>query len=179
MRQSLASLLVCALCGLGTACSSKNDSILVVSVDGPATLPAVYYLRATISNAGAKDYRQFPTGASTTRIAFPTSFGLNLARSHQGPVDLIVDGYDAQMNVVATGHGTVTLKVGERNDLCIGLALAPSLCQGGTDAGLAVPDSGSSSEVAVPRGDDGGFDPSGGLPSNTLFSRISAGADHN
>ena len=173
-------LLPCALYALVASCAPQNDSLLVVSVDGPDTIPPIYYLRVILANAGEQDYHQFPTNGAGTRITLPTSLGFNLARIRQGDIALTVDALDIVMDTVASGKGTATLKVGERVDMCIGLAPAGAACQAaGTDGGTTIPEGGVAvGDVVTVPGNDSGLDETGGLPAGLLFSRVAAGADH-
>ena len=57
-----------ALAALAGACAPQDQSLVVVSVDGPTSVGIVYYLRVVISNGGEQDYHQFPTGAAATPV---------------------------------------------------------------------------------------------------------------
>lgn len=171
-------LAVLALGALATSCSPDNDSILVVSVDGPSTIPAFYYLQVVLTNGGMNDYRQFPTNGEGTPITLPTSLGFNLPRSRSGTIDLTFDALNLQMQSVASGTGTVQLNVGDRTDLCVGLALSGVSCQGTSiDGGVTSSDAGlPKSEVAAR--DDAAVTPDGGFPAGLQLSHVAAGAEH-
>jgi len=173
MKSYSATILLSALCAQVVSCSSQNDSLLVVSVDGPDSIASIYYMRVVITNDGEQDYHQFPTSGAGARVTLPTSLGFTLGRSRQGSIELAVDALDLQMNTVASGKGTVTLSVGGRVDVCIGLE--PN-CQGGNvDGGTTVLDGGTASgDVAS----DALGDQTGGFSQGLQLSRVAAGADH-
>ena len=180
MKFYRATILLSALCAQVASCSPQNNSLLVVSVDGPDTIAPVYYMRVVLNNGGEQDYHQFPTNGSGTRVTLPASLGFNLARSRQGEIALSVDALDMQMNVVANGKGSVTLKVGERVDLCVGLTPSSSSCLSTSiDGGTSVSDgSNATSDLVSGGGSDVRIDQSGGLPAGLLLSHVAAGADH-
>ena len=176
MKSYGTTVLLCALCAHVASCSPKNDSLLVVSVDGPDAIPPIYYIRVVLTNGGEQDYHQFPTNGEGTQVTLPASLGFNLSRSRLGEIDLAVDALDLQMNILASGKGSATLNVGGRVDLCIGLQ--PTCQSGGTDGGATAPDGGTTAGDIVAVGSETRIDQTGGFPQGLLFSHVAAGADH-
>jgi alpha-tubulin suppressor-like RCC1 family protein len=178
MRITAAALLSVLAC-LAAGCSSQQDSMLVVSVDAPNTVAAAYYLRVKLNNQGDPDYRQFPASKLGTPLVFPTSFGLYLPPERTGTLVVEVDALDADgVKTLASGSGSVSISVGERMDLCVGLA--PS-CSGGS-SGTNPDGSSSSSDGGLSNNPSSNSDmrtnTRGGLPAGLRFLQVSAGVDH-
>jgi len=165
-----------ALAALAGACAPQDQSLVVVSVDGPTSVGIVYYLRVVISNGGEQDYHQFPTGAAATPVTLPTSLGFHIPHDRDGDVTLAVDALNLQMNTVASGSGTVTLNVGERVDLCIGLS--PTCATGASDGGVTSTDASTAGDAGLVPISESKAAPVGGLPKGLRFSAVSAGTDH-
>lgn len=180
MKSYGATILLSALCAQVVSCSPQNNSLLVVSVDGPDSIAPIYYMRVVLTNGSEQDYHQFPTDGAGTRVTLPASLGFNLARTRQGDIALSIDALDMEMNTVASGKGTAALKVGERVDVCIGLAPTSLSCQNeSVDGGTSVSDGGTTAGDLVSAGEsDVRLDQTGGFPTGLLFSRVAAGADH-
>jgi alpha-tubulin suppressor-like RCC1 family protein len=177
--RTAATALILALACLGAGCSSQEDSLLVVSVDGPDSVASAYYLRVTVKNADQQDYHQFPSGATTSRIKFPTSLGLNVPRARQGSITLDIDALDLSMKTVASGTGTIALDVGNRVDLCIGLS---PCCTDATNTSTNTSTS-SSRDGGVPdaiqaNNLDSVGTARGGLTAGLRFAHVAAGTDH-
>ena len=173
MKLSTTTVALCALAALVNACGPDDQSLVVVSVDGPDNVGPLYYLRVIVNNGGQQDYHQFPLDVATGPITLPTSLGFHVPRNRDGSVTLSIDGLDSQMATVASGTGSVTLKIGQRVDLCIGLT--PN-CQ--TGPGSAALDGSVSPDGAIAPASDGKPASAGGLPKGLRFTRVAAGTDH-
>jgi hypothetical protein len=111
-------LLAFAACG-----ATKSDSMVVVTVTAPATLVNVTQLCVTVSNAGSTDVQYFPETNAGVPISFTNSFALSLPKTRQGDLGILVEGLDANSQVVASGSGTARIAVGGRADITIDLGI--------------------------------------------------------
>lgn len=111
--------LVAALLG----CGSDPDSTVVVKVKSTPSMPPVYQLRATLTLAEttAPVVEYFPASPSTDPLRFDAVFALSLPRSRSGLLSIAIDALDAASNVVASGDGAASIRVGGRVDLTIQL----------------------------------------------------------
>ena len=145
MRRSTVVLGILAALMLGACSKETSNSLVVVTVTAPGTIPSVTQLRVTLKNAGSLDTKSFPAGDNLgTPIAFDTSFVLSFPKSRSGNLDVTVDALDAASNHVASGFKSVMLVVGGRADVTISLALV-ELGDGG------VPDTGVPEVTSPPR----------------------------
>jgi len=121
---------------LAPACGGDLDSVVVVQLQGPTTLPAVFRLRATLSNAGTPDSKLFPGVAPSAPIAFPTAFSLTLPHARAGDLDVAIDALGERGDVVANGAARVPIKRGDHAEITVALAAGAPLCgNGNVDAG--------------------------------------------
>jgi cysteine-rich repeat protein len=137
--------LVCVLLGIAAlasgvvaSCGSSSDSAVVVHVQGPATLPAIYRFHAILSNDETSDSKLFPQSlpATAVAIAMPTAFSITLPRARTGELDIALDALGATGDILANGAGTATINVGGTAEVTITLAAGISLCGNGLiDAG--------------------------------------------
>jgi cysteine-rich repeat protein len=125
---SLAS--VAALIG-AASCGGQGDSVVVVHVATGGTVPAVFQLRATLSNADASDLKVFPDLPASTAIGLPTAFSLTLPRGRAGSLDIALDALSAEGDVVANGAAGITIKRGGESEVTITLVAGASLCGNG------------------------------------------------
>jgi cysteine-rich repeat protein len=134
-RLRLVAALITSLLGLAASCGGgaggAGDSVVIVHVDGPAGLPALFQLRAILSNAGVADTKLFPAMLSTKPIPLPTAFSVTLPATRAGNLDVALDALDAQAAVVASGAGSVPVKPGGRAEVSITLVAGASLCGNG------------------------------------------------
>ena len=119
--------LACLL-GLAASCGSDADSLVIVRVDGPATLPAVFRLRATLSNAGTADSKLYPLSKPTQAIMLGTAFSITLPRGRAGDLDIAMDALGAQDDVVANGAARAVIQAGGRVEVSVALSAGASLC---------------------------------------------------
>ena len=126
---------------LASSCGADPDSVVLVHVDGDATLPGIVRLRATLSNAEVSDSKLFPAAAPVQAIALPTAFSITLARARAGDLDIALDALDAQGDIVGNGAARVAIQTGGRAEVTITLAAGATLCgDGHLDPGEACDD---------------------------------------
>jgi hypothetical protein len=143
--------MVVVLCG--AVCSKTiTNSIVVVAVSAPSSLPPVTRLRVTLKNALSSDTLFFPENDSTTPIEFSALFGISLPKSHSGILEITVEALDAAHDVVATGSQNVTIVVGGRADTTVYLSPTQSPDGGTPDSRLG------DSRESVVEAPDGGSD---------------------
>ena len=122
---------ILAALALTQALSCKDsDSVVRIAVDGPAALPALTSLRASLSNAGATDTKIYPQAPGGS-IALPTAFTVTIPHQRAGSLDIALDGLNAQGTAVASGAGTVALRPGDTVSVTITLAAGAALCGNG------------------------------------------------
>jgi cysteine-rich repeat protein len=137
--------LVCVVLGIAAlapsivaSCGSGSDSAVVVHVQGPATLAAIYRFHAILSNDETSDSKLFPQSlpATAPAIAMPTAFSITLPRARTGELDIALDALGATGDILANGAGTATITVGGTAEVTITLTAGISLCGNGQiDAG--------------------------------------------
>jgi hypothetical protein len=130
------------LMGLASAACSKQQTILLVEVAGPAGLDA-HQLDVTVT-AGL-DTRAFmvPETPAPDAFSLPVSFTITLDSSQMGPITVSVDALDFAQSPV--GYGTTMMQhivLGGQTVLEVMLSdqLPPQDVDGGADAADAGPD---------------------------------------
>ncbi len=116
---------------IAASCGSSNDSVVVVHVQGPTTLPPLFRFHAILSNDDTSDSKLFPLASAAQAIALPTAFSITLPRARSGELDIALDALDATGDILANGTGTTTIDVGGTADVTITLAAGISLCGNG------------------------------------------------
>jgi cysteine-rich repeat protein len=123
---------VACLIGVVPSCGGDADPVVVVHVDGPATLPEIFRLRAILSNADTTDSKLFPlAGAPAQAIMLGTAFSLTLPRGHHGQLDVALDALNAAGAIVANGAASVAIVAGSRAEVTVTLGAGASLCGDG------------------------------------------------
>ena len=131
--------------------NSDSNSIVVVTVTAPPTMPVVTQLRAIISNAGSSNTRLFPPVESATPIQFDTTFAVTFPTSRSGELEIAVDALNSALQVVASGSDSVVVVPGGRADVIVHLALAATGDAGASDAIVAI-DVGTAPDIGVADG---------------------------
>jgi hypothetical protein len=120
---------VACLIAVVPSCSSDADPVVVVHVDGPATLPEIFRLRAILSNGDTSDSKLFPlAGAPTQAIMLGTAFSITLPHGHQGQLDIALDALNAAGAIVANGAASVAIAAGGLAEVTVTLLAGASLC---------------------------------------------------
>ena len=119
--------------GVVASCGSSSDSAVIVHVQGPTTLPAIFRFHAILSNDETSDSKLFPQAlpATPAAIAMPTAFSITLPRTHTGEIDIALDALGATGDILANGAGSTTINVGGTAEVTITLAAGISLCGNG------------------------------------------------
>jgi hypothetical protein len=130
---------------------SDSNSILVVTVTAPPTMPVVTQLRAIVSNAGSSNTRLFPQVQSATPIQFDTTFAVTFPTSRSGELAITVEAIGSGPQVVASGSDSVVIAPGGRADVIVRLALVVAGDAGTPDA-FGATDVGTASETGVADG---------------------------
>jgi cysteine-rich repeat protein len=119
--------------GVGASCGSDSDSAVIVHVQGPTALPAIFRFHAILSNDETADSKLFPQALPATpqAIAMPTAFSITLPRSRTGEIDIALDALGATGDILANGTGSTTINVGGTAEVTITLAAGISLCGNG------------------------------------------------
>ncbi len=114
----------------------RSDSILLVEVAGDVTLGPTE-LDVTVTGDGQTRSFALPARPTTSPIALPASFSVELSPSVTGPVTVSVRALDAGGAVIAAGTATQTyLDVGGQTILTVTLTTgAGATPDAGADAG--------------------------------------------
>ncbi len=136
---------------LAAGCTKKADSLVVVTVDAVPALTGIALLH-TVSMAGDEtvtrdvggDHAPFALGGSDGT----KSFGVQLRSSITGSFSIVVEARDGAGNVLGTGQGATTIKLGGSVDLTVTLGTPMVLDGGGLDGAPA--DLGSTDAAPVP-----------------------------
>ena len=111
------------------SCAPDGDSVVLVHVGVAGTVPDVFQLRATLSNAGNSEPAAFPDQPAAARINFPTDFSVTLPRARSGSLDIALDGLGVQgVMVVANGAVRTTIARSRLTEVSIQLTAGASLC---------------------------------------------------
>jgi len=150
----LAWILLLGLAGPVASCSNPK-TIVFVKVQGTTT--GIFQLAVKV-RAGMLSTEIFVPGTPDQPITLPTDFTIEMDRSRQGVLNLVINARDQANVVIATGSASLsTIVVGERNDITVTLgAIMPPPPDGGeVDAGT---DAGEDAGEPVDASADGGVD---------------------